>query len=263
MNSELLRELSKHVPVSVSARRTFINALIYGDWGVGKTSIACSSGRPTLIISSGDGGESVLRNGIDTEDDAKRVSIVQCQGLAHIKAILCAITEQLEDYKHYEVVVVDTVSSVCDQYLNNLVANYNVSKDRTTAKPKTSGSTMETSGQGDYKFLTSHMQDLAPVAGSTPVDIIWISHEREPSWADIEKGNFLTRPKLPEKSADALAEVCDLVGNLEKKKVGKDTKRTLNFNGTDRLAAKSRIASLEGQVINVEDFWPAIEAWRA
>lgn len=261
MNSELLKELSKYAPEAVSSKRTHINALIYGDWGVGKTSLACSSRRPTLIISSGDGGESVLRNASD--GNSNDVSIVQCQGLSHIKAILCAITEQLEDYKHYEVVVVDTISSVCDQYLNNLVKNYNVSKDRTTAKPKTSGSVMETSGQGDYKFLTSHMQDLAPVAGSTPVDIIWISHEREPSWADIEKGNFLTRPKLPEKSADALAEVCDLVGNLEKKKVGKDTKRTLNFNGTDRLAAKSRVKSLEGQTINVENFWKEIEAWRS
>lgn len=260
MDAALLKELSKYAPVQVGERRAYINALIYGDWGVGKTSLACSSGRNTLIVSSGDGGESVLRN---NNQDPSKISIVQCQGLSHIKAIFNAVIEQHSDYKHYEVLVIDTISSICDQYLRNLVDNYTIAKDRTTAKPKTTGQVMETSGQGDYKFLTSHIQDLAPVSTAVPADVIWLSHEREPSWADQEKGNYLTRPKIPEKSADAIAEVCTLVGNLEKKKQGKDVKRTLNFNGSDRLAAKSRIASLEGKTIDVNDFWKQVEMWRA
>lgn len=259
MDAALLKELSKYAPAQVGERRAYINALIYGDWGTGKTSLACSSGRNTLIISSGDGGESVLRN---NNQDSSKVSIVQCQGLSHIKAIFNAVIEQHPDYKSYEVLVIDTISSICDQYLRNLVDNYTIAKDRTTAKPKTVGQVMETSGQGDYKFLTSHMQDLCPVSTEVPADVIWLSHEREPSWADQEKGNFLTRPKIPEKSADAIAEVCTVVGNIEKKKQGKETRRTLNFNGSDRLAAKSRIASLEGQTINVDEFWNAVENWR-
>lgn len=260
MDAALLKELSKYAPQDISLKRAHINALIYGDWGVGKTSVACSSGRPTLIISSGDGGESVLRNRNGSKDN--NISIVQCQGLSHVKAIFNAVIEQHPDYKHYEVLVIDTISSICDQYLRNLVDNYTIAKDRTTAKPKTTGQVMETSGQGDYKFLTSHIQDLAPVSTAVPADVIWLSHEREPSWADQEKGNYLTRPKIPEKSADAIAEVCTLVGNLEKKKQGKDVKRTLNFNGSDRLAAKSRIASLEGKTIDVNDFWMQVESWR-
>src|ERR1044071_2043789 len=137
MHADLLKELSRHVPESVTAKRTHINALFYGDWGVGKTTLACSSGKATLLVSSGDGGESVLRN--KNNGNSENISLVQCQGLSHIKAILNAITEQLEGYKHYQVVVVDTISSICDQYLNSLVANYNVAKDRATAKPKTSG----------------------------------------------------------------------------------------------------------------------------
>lgn len=263
MDAALLKELSKYAPTDISDKRPFINALLYGDWGVGKTSVACSSGRPTLIISSGDGGESVLRNNSDNPRFSETVSIVQCQGLSHIKAIFAALIEQHPDYKHYEVLVIDTISSICDQYLRNLVDNYTIAKDRTTAKPKTTGQIMETSGQGDYKFLTSHIQDLAPVSTAVPADVIWLSHEREPSWADQEKGNYLTRPKIPEKSADAIAEVCTLVGNLEKKKQGKDVKRTLNFNGSDRLAAKSRIAALEGKTIDVDDFWMQVEVWRS
>lgn len=260
MDAALLKELSKYVPQQVSDKRPYINALLYGDWGVGKTSLACSSGRPTLIISSGDGGESVLRN--NNLNSENSVSIVQCQGLSHIKAILNALIEQHQDYKHYEVVVVDTISSICDQYLRNLVDNYNVSKDRSTAKPKGSGVTLEAPGMGDYKFLTSHMQDLAPVSSAVPADVIWLSHEREPSFTDEAKGIYLTRPKMPEKASDALAEVCDVVGLLEKKKQGRETKRTLRFDGSDRVAAKSRIASLEGQTINVDEFWNAVESWR-
>lgn len=260
MHADLLKELSKHVPEQVSEKRTFINALIYGDWGVGKTSLACASGRNTLIISSGDGGESVLRN---RDKSSENVSIVKCQGLSHIKAVFNAISEQLEDYKHYQVVVVDTISSICDQYLHSLVSNYNVNKDRHTAKPKGSGPTLEAEGMGDYKFLAAHMRDLAPVSSACPVDVVWLSHEREPSFTDEAKGNYLTRPKMPEKTSDALAEVCDVVGLLEKKKQGKDIKRTLNFNGSDRLAAKSRIASLEGQTINVDEFWKTVETWRS
>lgn len=264
MDAALLKELSKYAPqpTNVSSKRTFINALIYGDWGTGKTTLACSSGRPTLIIGSGDGGESVLQNKSENSRFSDDISLVPCQGLSHIKAIFNAVIEQHPDYKHYEVLVVDTISSICDQYLRRLVDLYTIAKDRTTAKPKTVGQVMETSGQGDYKFLTSHMQDLCPVSTAVPADVIWLSHEREPSWADQEKGNFLTRPKIPEKSADAIAEVCTVVGNIEKKKQGKETRRTLNFNGSDRLAAKSRIASLEGQTINVDEFWNAVENWR-
>lgn len=263
MHADLLKELNKHVPTDISSQRTFINALIYGDWGVGKTSIACASGRPTLIISSGDGGESVLRNTSFNNGISKTVSIVQCAGLSHIKAIFNAIIEQHPDYQHYEVVVVDTISSICDQYLHNLVSNYTVNKDRHTAKPKTSGAVLEAEGMGDYKFLAAHMRDLAPVSSACPVDVIWLSHEREPSFTDEAKGNYLTRPKMPEKTSDALAEVCDLVGLLEKKRVGKDTKRTLNFDGSDRLAAKSRIDLLEGQKsVSVDEFWKIVETWR-
>lgn len=260
MHSDLLRELSKYVPTSVTSKRTYLNALIYGDWGVGKTSLACSSGRNTLLISSGDGGESVLRN---NNSDTKNVSIVQCAGLSHVKAIFSAIIEQHQDYKHYEVVVVDTVSSICDQYLHNLVANYNVNKDRHTAKPKTTGTILEAEGMGDYKFLAAHMRDLAPISSIAPVDVVWLSHEREPSFTDEANGKFLTRPKMPEKASDALAEVCDVVGLLEKKRVGKETKRTLNFDGSDRLAAKSRIDLLEGQKsVPVDEFWKIVETWR-
>lgn len=262
MDAALLKELDKHVPTSVLSDRTHINALIYGDWGTGKTTLACSSGRNTLIISSGDGGESVLRNSTLSDRNSESVSIVQCQGLSHIKAIFNAVIEQHKDYKHYEVLVVDTISSLCDQYLRNLVDNYNVSKDRSTAKPKGSGVTLEAPGMGDYKFLTSHMQDLAPVSSAVPADIVWLSHEREPSFTDEAKGIYLTRPKMPEKASDALAEVCDVVGLLEKKKQGREVKRTLRFDGSDRVAAKSRIASLEGQTINVDEFWNIVEMWR-
>lgn len=259
MHADLLKELSKHAPQPIGEKRTHINALIYGDWGTGKTTLACSSGRNTLIIGSGDGGESVVRN----KGFKDNISIVQCQGLSHIKAIFNAVIEGLPDYKDYEVIVIDTISSICDQYLRNLVENYNVSKDRSTAKPKLTGQTLEAPGMGDYKFLTHHMQDLAPVSSAVPADIVWLSHEREPSFTDEAKNNFLTRPKIPEKASDALAEVCHVVGLIEKKKQGKEIRRTLNFCGSDRLAAKSRIETIDDKIIPVDDFWKAVEEWRA
>lgn len=259
MDSKLLKALDANKPVSVTTQRTHIKAFIYGDWGVGKTVLACSSGKKTLLITSGDGGEASLN---DHPSLLPLVDVVRCAGLSHIKAVFKAIEEGHEDYKDYKVVVIDTISSICDQFLKNLVDNYTVNKDRHTAKPKRMGETLEAEGMGDYKFLAAHMRDLAPVSSSVPVDVIWLAHEREPSFTDEAKGVYLTRPKLPEKASDAIAENVHLVGLLEKNRRGKNVERTLRFDGSDRLAAKSRIQILDGKTIPVDDFWKVVEEWR-
>lgn len=259
MEAELLKALNANKPIPLAEQRKYIKALIYGDWGVGKTLLAGSSGKRTLIVSSGDGGEQTLH---DHPEYLRLCRYVRGNGLSHIKAIFKAIEEGHEDYKDYEVVVIDTISSMCDQYLKNIVDNYTVNKDRHTAKPKKSGPVMEAEGMGDYKFLAAHMRDLAPVSIAAPVDVIWLSHEREPSFTDEAKGVYLTRPKMPEKAADAIAECCHIVGCLEKKRKGREVVRTLRFEGSDRLAAKSRIKALDNQTIAVDEFWPMVEKWR-
>jgi len=259
MDSKLLKELNARKPIPLNEQKTYLKALLYGDWGVGKTTLACSSGKPTLLITSGDGGESTL---LDYPEYRDLTTVVQSHGLSHIKAIFKAIEEGLPDYSSYSVVVIDTISSICDQYLRNLVDHYQVNKDRHTAKPRKSGEILEAEGMGDYKFLANHVRDLAPVSIAAPVDVIWLSHEREPSFMEKDKGQYLTRPKMPEKAADAIAEVCHLVGLYEKKRKGTKVERTLKFEGSDRLAAKSRIKALENKTIPVEDFWKTVEEWR-
>ena len=260
MNSDLLKELDAFQPVPLSTQAGYLKALIYGDWGTGKTRLACSSGRHTLIISSGDGGESTLR---DLPEYRDRCEIVRSQGISHIKAIFKAISMEHPLYVKYEVVVVDLINAICDQYLKNMVDNYNVNKDRHIAKPKGAGASLEAEGMGDYKFLAAHMRDLVPMSVAAPVDVIWLSSEREPTFTDEAKGIYLTRPKMPEKASDAISEHCHLVGLLEKKKQGTKVTRTLNFSGSNRLAAKSRIGDLEDKVIPVEEFWPIVDKWRS
>lgn len=260
MEVELLKALNANKPVALSEQATYFKALIYGDWGVGKTVLACSSGKNTLLITSGDAGESSLNDYPELRD---RVHVVRSMGLSHIKAIFKAIEEQHEDYRDYDVVVIDTISSMCDQFLKNMVDNYTVNKDRHTAKPKKNGASLEAEGMGDYKFLAAHMRDLVPVSSTAPVDVIWLSHEREPSFTDEAKGVYLTRPKMPEKAADAVAEGVHVVGLLEKTKKGSKVTRTLKFEGSNRLAAKSRIKALDDTTIPVEEFWTKVEQWRS
>lgn len=259
MDADLLKALDASKPVPLADQKRHLKALIYGDWGVGKTVLACSSGKRTLLLTSGDGGESTL---YDYPEILALVETVRIRGLSHIKAVLKAIEEKHPDYERFDVVVIDIISAVCDQYLKNMVDNYNVNKDRHTAKPKKKGVVLEAEGMGDYKFLAAHMRDLAPVSIAAPVDVIWLSHEREPSFTDEAKGVYLTRPKMPEKAADAIAECCHLVGCLEKKRKGGNIVRTLKFEGSDRLAAKSRIKALENQTIDVNAFWAEVNKWR-
>lgn len=259
MDPKLLKELDAVKPIALTEQCTYLKALLYGDWGVGKTVTACSSGKSTLLITSGDGGESALT---DYPDIKQRVRTISFRGISHIKAIFKAIEEGHPDYKDYEVVVIDTISSICDQYLKNMVDNYTIQNDRVTAKPKAGGTALEGEGRGDYRFLSNHLNDLAPVSIAAPVDVIWLSHEREPSTDEQAKGNYLTRPKMPQGAADAVAQVCHLVGNLEKKKQGSKVSYTLNFCGSNRLAAKSRIKALNDKTIDVSDFWRVVERWR-
>lgn len=259
MDPKLLKELDAFEPVSLDEQSTYLKGFLYGDWGTGKTVLACSSGKPTLHITSGDGGEVSLNNWPEYK---KLTKSIPCQGLSHIKAIFKAIEEGHPKYKDYGVVVIDTISSICDQYLKNMVDNYTIQNDRVTAKPKSGGTALEGEGRGDYRFLANHMRDLAPVSSAAPVDVFWLAHEREPSSDEQAKGNYLTRPKMPTQAADAVAEVCHLVGNLEKKKQGTKVSRTLNFCGSNKLAAKSRIGALEDKTIDVSEFWRIVSEWR-
>jgi hypothetical protein len=243
----------------VASKKSYIRALIYGDWGVGKTTLACSSGRTTLHLSSGDNGEDVLHN---HPEALHKTSTLLMEGISHVEAVAEAVASSA-GYDHYGayrdgVLVIDTASGLCVRYLGNLVDNYNVKNDRLLAKPRGTGDTLEAEGLADYRFLANHMAKAVPTIHSAPMDVVWLAWEREPSFLDKERSNFLTRPKMPEKAMDAIAEGCHLVGCMEKK----GTKRTLNFEGSNRFAGKSRISKFNDKVVPVDSFWSAVDEWR-
>lgn len=269
----LVRYLNEYKPRPVTEVRKHLRQLAFGDWGTGKTTLACASGRPTLHLSTGDKGYEVLKK--PYSDYTKTVPL---NGIAHLKGIGKAIQAGIAGYDKWVdgVVVIDTVSGLCQKFNRNQVDYTRVGKssDRMNislinAKERSpdydDDYKMEVVGRRDYNVLTDVMfRAIYDVVNDIPADVIWLAWEKGGAKTD-EKGNEVFTPftaKMPEGTKDIVAESAHLVSRLYKM----NGVRKLASQGDNRAQGKSRITELEKKELVIQDkpeeFWKIIERWR-
>jgi len=260
-------ELAKfEEPLPLHQSPHYLKACFYGEFGTGKTVLAARCGRPntrTLFIAVDPGWVS-LKNHPEITD----IDIVEYQGLKHVATIARAIKEGHSRYKDVGLVIVDTLSEIQENYVDFLAEKATWSKDsRPVAIIKDDNGRPQNEvipGMDDYHLARNKMRPIVRDLCKAPVDVIFTAHLREPGPMDKQMtGGTSTplrerRPTLTEKLYLVVARECHLLGFMERE----GNKRTIQFETTKTVSAKSRIKELDGRKVTAEELPQIIQKWR-
>jgi hypothetical protein len=184
-----------------------LTALIYGEPGIGKTSLSFTTNNPLLLDFDGGVQRACYRQ--TTVRIEKWEDIIELQKSTELK--------QLSP----KTFIIDTAGSMLDNYLANYVK---------TIDPKNMRRGGELSLQG-YGAMKDAFYQFRNWAKSLKCNLIFIAHTTTQEEGDNTK--FI--PKVTGGSYDILRQTCDLVGYMYSNK----NKRVLDFNPADNHIGKN------------------------
>lgn len=193
----------KITPPSEPIATTSLILTLFGQPGIGKTTVAFSASKPLLL--DFDGG---------AQRAAGRKDIVRVHSWDDVAAI------SVEDVAAYDTVILDTVGRALEFLADALIK----------ANPKFSRTTGELSMQGYGALKTAFAQWLARVRGFGK-HVILIAHEKEEKDGD----NTIVRVDAMGATRIEVIRLSDLVGFVS----AVNGKRTLDFNPTDKHTGKN------------------------
>ncbi|MEG1686006.1 MAG: ATP-binding protein [Bacteroides sp.] len=184
-----------------------LTALIYGQPGIGKTTLGCSA--PNAVLFDYDGG-------VQRINGAHQVPTVQIRSWEDTGEAL----KELEQMPEIETILIDTVGKMLDFMSKHII-------DNDSKQAKRDGS-LSLQGYGARKMMFISFIKQVSMMGK---NIIFIAHERE----EKRKEEIVKRPEIGGSSANDLIKELDLVGYMQA--IGKE--RTLTFDPTEEYYAKN------------------------
>jgi phage nucleotide-binding protein len=190
--------------------------IVYGDFGTGKSTWACSSGLKTLVVDASEG--------FDVIGELPNVTVMKYQGLSQIDALGQALQA---GQMNYDVIVLDEVSSIYQMDLETVVAAREKSTNiRDDAIPD----------QRDYLAAQNRlMLNLRPLL-KAPCHVVLLAHERRtklPTGAVIIESDFA--PRLSKEINRGL----QLIARME---IDNNGNRELVVKPARNIQVKSRLA---------------------
>lgn len=210
--------------MKVHQRINYINLLVYGDSGVGKTVLAGSADEvpdlnPVLFVDI-EGGTLSLSNRFP-EVDAVRVDTWQ-----KMQEVYDRLRQQPDRYR---TVVLDSLTEIqkfaMDNIMSDLLREF---PDRDPDVP----------GLREWGKSTSQMRRFVRAFRDLPCNTIFTALAQ--SDKDPRTGLTKTKPSLPGKLSNEVAGFLDIVVYYYKKVVDGNVKRLLLTQGTDQQVAKDR-----------------------
>lgn len=184
---------------------TTIKALIYGQPGLGKSTLALSAPSPVLL---------------DFDGGIKRVNgAFHCLTL-QVKAWDEVIEAMKEDLSAYKTIVIDTAGKMLDY-----MTAYIIKQDSKLAQRDGS---LSLKGYGVRKTMFISFLSQCSIMGK---HLVFVAHEREEKDGDTR----IVRPEIGGSSAGDLIKELDLVGYMQA--IG--TERTISWTPTERHYAKN------------------------
>ena len=206
----------------------YINMLIYGNPGVGKTVLAGSSDdvpelRPVLFIDV-EGGTLSLR------DRYPEVEVVRVQSWNDMQLLYNELYKMEHDYK---TVVLDSLTEIQKFSMYNIM--YEVLQEHPDRDPEVPSIREWGKNIEQIRRLVRAFRDL-PM--NTILTALGVTDK------DSESGKIVTRPSLSGKLAMEVGGFVDIVGYLYVKVIDGDIQRLMLTQGTDRVIAKDRSDTL-------------------
>lgn len=201
-----------------------ISMLVYGQPGLGKTTLACSAPSPVLFDYDG---------GIQRVNAAHQVPTVQIHSWEDTIAALAEIAEEEKAAGTiiYRTLVIDTVGKMLD-YMSEYII-------RTNPKMAMGNGALSLKGYGERKKMFSDFVRSVIISGRS---VVFVAHEREEKQGEETK----KRPEIGGSSAADLIKELDLMGYMYAS--GKN--RVISFNPCDAYYAKN-CCNLKDEAIKV------------
>lgn len=193
-------------PSELQVKQT-LTALIYGQPGLGKSTIACSA--PAAVMFDFDGG-------VGRINGAHQVPTVQ---VASWEEALQALAE-VKAAPEFQTIVIDTVGKMLS-YMEDYIK-------RTDPKKRKADGSLSLQGYGVRKQMFINFIKDAAMMGK---NVIFVAHEIEQKRGD----ETIIRPEVGGSSANDLIKELDLVGYMEMY----GNKRTISFSPCEKYYAKN------------------------
>lgn len=216
------------------AYNSTIKALVYGQPGLGKSTLALSTPNPVLFDFDG---------GIQRVNGAFQCPTLQVQDWTEVLQALQELEKEPNDFK---TIVIDTAGKMLDY-----MSTYIIQQDNRLGKRDGS---LTLQGFGARKIMFINFLKRVSMMGK---HVIFVAHEREEKDGDIR----IVRPEIGGSSAGDLIKELDLVGYMQA--IG--NKRTISWTPQEKFYAKNTcnlppmqeipvIIDTQGKIIGHNDF---------
>lgn len=184
-----------------------LSGLIYGQPGIGKSTLACSA--PHAVLFDYDGG-------VGRINGAHQVPTLQVKSWLDTQEAL----EEIKQMENVETIIIDTAGK--------MLAYMEEYAKVTNPKLKKPDGTLSLQGYGVRKQMFIQFIKDVSIMGK---NVIFVAHEIEQKRGD----DYIIRPEIGGSSANDLVKELDLVGYMEAS--GKD--RTISFDPCEKFYAKN------------------------
>jgi phage nucleotide-binding protein len=209
----------------------WINALFYGVPGVGKTTL-CGSAvdhpktRPALLIDC-EGGTVTLRG--------KDIDVKPARSMDDIVQIHNDLRTNNDGY--YKTVIIDSLSELADLDMRTVMADM-VKRSKEQGKDRDP----DVADRREWGIVRTHMRKIVRAYRDLPMNTLFTA------LLNIDKddvtGKTTFYPAMSGKLKGEIPGFVDIVGHMRVVMEGEEVVRKIQFQGTDKVTAKDRTASL-------------------